>query len=206
MGFMDFGFGDFGVTSPTEIAAYQPIPLSLPEIPSYNLVPSSNYGGINLQAAINAPDTSGVFGGLSDWFGSAASSTVSGASGAVSSIGNWFSTPSNSNQSNLQKAAGSTAAGSSILSTVSSWFKGGATDPNKNNTTRASGQDQTGLGILGALKALAGVGPQPAGSTNVSQAVGSGLNNILSPLKSTLFIMLAVLIAAWFVMGRLQRV
>ena len=201
MASLDFGFQDFSIPDFPSAPAVD----SWPEIPSYNLVPSSNFEGINLQSAITAPDTSGVFGGISDWFGSASSSVSSGASGVVSSIGNWFATPSNSNQSNVQKTAGVISGGSSIAGTVSSWFKSTSAAPAKNNATAASGQTQQGLGVLGALKALVGVGPAPKGSTTMTQAIGGGVSNILSPFKSTLFLMLLVLIAGWLILGRVQR-
>lgn len=198
-----FDFSDFSVQGSTDFS----LPVdSWPEIPSYNFVPSSTYGNLTIPASITAPDTSGWFGGIGDWFGSAGASITSGASGVTSSIADWFSTPSNSNQSNLQKTAGAVQATGGIAETVSNWFKGTSSAPTKNQATVASGQSQAGLGVLGALKALIGTGPPPSGQQSITQAMGSGVGNILSPLKSTMFILLLVLIAGWFLMGRLQRV
>lgn len=198
-----FDFADFQVSSSTDWS----LPVETwPEIPSYQLAPSPTYGNLTIPASITAPDTSGWFGGIGDVFSSAGASISSGASGVTNSIANWFSTPSNSNQSVLQQAAGATQATGGIIGTVSNWFKGTSSAPNKNSATVASGQNQSGLGVLGALKALIGTGPPPVGQQSMTQAMGSGLSNILSPLKSTLFIMLLVLIAGWFLMGRLQRV
>lgn len=199
---MGFDFTDFQFNLGTD---YSPPVSSLPEIPSLNFLSSPSYSNIVIPSSITAPDTSGWFGGIGDFFGSAASSVTSGASGLTSSIGNWFSTPSNSTQSGLQQSAGAVAAGSSILGTVSNWFKGTNTAPNKNTATAASGQNQTGLGVIGALKALLGTGPPPAGQQSMTQAMGSGIGNILSPFKSTLILVLIVLVAGWFVLGRLQR-
>lgn len=197
-----FDFADFRVSGTTDFS----LPVDTwAEIPSYNFIPSPTYSNLVIPASITAPDTSGWFGGIGDFFGSAGASIKSGASGVTSSIGDWFSSPSNSNQSVLQQAAGATQATGGILNTVSNWFKGGSTVPNKNQNTRASGQDQSGLGMLGALKALLGTGAPPAGQQSLTQAVGSGIGNILSPFKSTLFILLLVIIAGWFLMGRLQR-
>lgn len=196
-----FNFSDFAVTGTNYALPVE----TWPEIPSYNLVPGPTFSNLTIPSAITTPDTSGWFGGIGDWFGSAGASVASGASGVTSSIGNWFTTPSNSNQSVLQQAAGATQATGGIISTVSNWFKGTSTSPNKNAGTVVSGQNQSGLGVLGALKALIGTGPPPSGQQSMTQAMGSGISNILSPFKSTLILLLIVLVAGWFVLGRLQR-
>lgn len=209
-----FDFSDFKVSGAFDGVKSTDFLEALPEIPTYNIAPTSTYGGIFLDLPKTAPDSTSWLGGVGDWFSGVGSSVSEVSKSAVDSIGNWFTTPSNGNQSVVQKAAGVTTAGTSLYSTVSGWFKGGNAAPGANKATvatqgTASGKPVQGLGVIGALKALIGVGPAPQGSTTISQAVGQGASNIVTgvvgPLMPTLFLILAGLLIFWMILGRMQR-
>lgn len=204
-----FSFDDFKIESNWTPSGFNTSdPFVLPEIPSYKLAPLQSYGGITMPASITQPDSPGWFGGIGDWFSDAGSSVSNTSKSVVDSIGNWFTTPSNSNQSVMQKTAGAASAGSSIFGTVSSWFKGNNAAPQQNKATANSqqtGQTQA-LGVLGALKALIGVGPAPGNSQTITQAMGEGVQNIFAPMKSTIILLVVGLFIFWLILGRIQRV
>jgi hypothetical protein len=206
-----FDFSDFkieGGFSESPLTSYDP--LVLPEVPHYTLAPLPEYGGITMPASLTAPDSPGWFsaGNIGGWFSDAGSSLASTTKSVTDTLGGWFTSPSTSNQSVMQATAGAASTSTSLFNTVSSWFKGTTSAPSQNKATTGTTQSGTAqaLGVVGALKALVGVGPAPAGSKTITQAMGEGVGNIISPLKSTILLMLVGLVVFWLILGRLQRV
>ncbi|MDE2103393.1 MAG: hypothetical protein KGL39_39495 [Patescibacteria group bacterium] len=94
--------------------------LSLPEIPSYNLVSSPSFSDLNFIPSPTVPESSG---------------------GVLKSLSDWFKTPSNSG---VTQAVLSTSGG--LAQTVASFFKGNNSNPSKaNNSGNQPGQPSSGL-------------------------------------------------------------